>query len=110
MSKPSESRKPRTGFWTERTGVYRDALRYAHFMVEADLELYRTTKEEYLLNRAKKNVDAFYERWKAKPPDDMISNAAIAPRAVVDGRNGDGRRTGVLAGADQVVKVAVPAK
>ena len=61
-----------------KTGVYRDAVRYAHFMVEADLELYRTTKEEYLLERAKKNVDAFYEHWKAKPPADMISNAAIA--------------------------------
>ena len=65
-------------FLDRKTGVYRDAVRYAHFMVEADLELYRTTKEEYLLKRAKKNVDAFYEKWKAKPPDDMISNAAIA--------------------------------
>jgi hypothetical protein len=61
-----------------KTGVYRDAVRYSHFMVEADLELYRTTKEDYLLTRAKKNVDAFYENWKAKPPNDMISNAAIA--------------------------------
>jgi uncharacterized protein YyaL (SSP411 family) len=60
------------------TGVYRDAVRYSHFMVEADLELYRTTKEEYLLKRANKNVAAFYENWKANPPDDMISNAAIA--------------------------------
>ncbi len=80
-----------------KTGVYRDAVRYAHFMVEADLELYRTTKEEYLLTRAKRNVDAFYENWKAKPPNDMISNAAVA-RAVADGRNGDGSRAGVLAG------------
>ncbi len=65
-------------FLDRRTGVYRDAVRYAHFMVEANLELYRTTKEEYLLTRAKKNVDAFYEKWQAKPPDDMISSAAIA--------------------------------
>ena len=65
-------------FLDRKTGVYRDAVRYAHFMVEADLELHRATKEEYLLKRAKKNVDAFYELWKAKPPDDMISNAAIA--------------------------------
>ena len=65
-------------FLDRKTGVYRDAVRYAHFMVEADLELYRTTKEEYLLQRAKKNVDAFYENWKAKPPDDLTSNAAIA--------------------------------
>ena len=65
-------------FVDRKTGVYRDAVRYGHFMVEADLELYRTTKEEYLLTRAKKNVDAFYETWKANPPDDMISSAAIA--------------------------------
>jgi rhamnogalacturonyl hydrolase YesR len=65
-------------FLDQKTGVYRDAVRYGHFMVEADLELYRTTKEDYLLKRAKKNVDAYYENWKAKPPDDMISNAAIA--------------------------------
>ena len=65
-------------FLDRQTGVYRDAVRYAHFLVEADLELYRTTKKEYLLKRAKKNVDAFYESWKVKPPDDMISNAAIA--------------------------------
>ena len=65
-------------FLDGKTGVYRDAVRYAHFMVEADLELYRTTNEEYLLNRAKKNVEAFYEKWKAKAPADMISNAAIA--------------------------------
>ncbi|SIO65015.1 Glycosyl hydrolase family 76 [Singulisphaera sp. GP187] len=64
-------------FLDEKTGVYRDAVRYAHFMVEADLELYRTTKEEYLMQRAKRNVDAFYDRWKAKPPADLISNAAI---------------------------------
>jgi DUF1680 family protein len=65
-------------FLDKKTGDYRDAVRYGHFMIEADLELYRTTKEEYLLKRAKKNVDAYYENWKAKPPDDMISNAAIA--------------------------------
>lgn len=64
-------------FLDEKTGVYRDAVRYSHFMIEADLELYRTTKEGYLLNRARKNVDALYEKWKSKPPGDLISNAAI---------------------------------
>ena len=65
-------------FLDAKTGVYRDTVRFAYFMVEADLELYRATKEEYLLKRAKKNVEAFYERWKARPPEEMISNAAIA--------------------------------
>ena len=70
----------RAGDWflDEKSGVFRDAVRYAHFMVEADLELFRATGEEYLLKRARTNVDAFYDRWKAKPPEDMISNAAIA--------------------------------
>ncbi len=70
--------KAADSFLDRQTDVYRDAVRYAHFMVEADLELYRTTGDEHLLERAKKNVDAFYDRWKAQPPDDMISNAAIA--------------------------------
>jgi len=65
-------------FLDKNTGVYRDAVRYAQFMVEADLELYRATKEEYLLSRAKKNADAYYQKWKAKQPDDMMSNASIA--------------------------------
>ncbi len=65
-------------FLDKKTGVYRDAVRYSHFMVEADLELYRATKEDYLLARAKKNVDAFYASWKAKQPEDMMSNACIA--------------------------------
>lgn len=64
-------------FLDAKTGVYRDAVRYSHFMVEADLELYRATGEEYLLERARKNADAFYARWKAKPPADLISNAAV---------------------------------
>jgi hypothetical protein len=46
-------------------------------MIEADLDLYRTTKEPYLMDRATKNTDALYDKWKANPPDDLISNAAI---------------------------------
>ena len=71
-------------------------------MVEANLELYRTTKEEYLLTRAKKNVDAFYEKWQAKPPDDMISSAAIAARVVVDVRNPDRLRAKFWQGVDKL--------
>lgn len=64
-------------FLAEQTGIYRDALRYAHFMVEADLELYRTTKEPYLLERARRNVDAWYENWQANKPNDMMTNACL---------------------------------
>jgi hypothetical protein len=64
-------------FLDSKTAVYRDAPRYCHFMIEADLDLYRTTKEPYLMDRATKNTDALYDKWKANPPDDLISNAAI---------------------------------
>jgi hypothetical protein len=65
-------------WFLDAKGIYRDAPRYCHFMIEADLDLYRTTKEAYLMERAKKNTDALYTKWKANPPDDLISNAAIA--------------------------------
>ena len=60
------------------TGVYRDPVKWAHLMVEADLELYRTTHEDYLLQRARKNADAYYETWQSNRPTDLIANASIA--------------------------------
>jgi hypothetical protein len=46
--------------------------------VEADLALYRTTKEPYLLERARRNADAYYEAWKKDGPVDLISAASVA--------------------------------
>lgn len=63
---------------SRETGAYRDPVKWAHLMVEADLELYRITHEEYLLTRATKNADFYYETWKHTPPDDLISIASIA--------------------------------
>lgn len=96
-------------FTDRRTGVYRDPLKWSHFMVEADLDLYRATGEEYLLGRARTNADAFYAAWKSDPPPDMMSNAATARIlwlladmetesgrafwAAADGRKGDERTT-----------------
>ncbi len=65
-------------FLDSEQGIYRDALRYAHFMVEADLDLYRTTGEAYLYDRAKRNVDRWYENWKTEKPDDMMTSACLA--------------------------------
>ena len=62
----------------QKTGVYRDHKKWAHLMVEADLALYRTTKEPYLLERARRNTDAFYEAWKKEGPRDLISAASVA--------------------------------
>ena len=61
-----------------RTGVYRDPLKWSHFMVEADLDLHRATGEDYLLERARRNADAYYAAWKAEPPTDMMSNVCTA--------------------------------
>ncbi|HET6248519.1 MAG TPA: glycoside hydrolase family 76 protein [Tepidisphaeraceae bacterium] len=62
----------------KETGVYRDPLKWSHFMVEADLALYRQTGEAYLLARAKTNADAYYAFWQKQHPDDMMSNVATA--------------------------------
>ncbi len=70
----------RAGDWflDRETGVYRDALRYAHFMVEADLDLFQTTKDEYLRTRARQNIDHWYDAWKTEKPDDMMTSACLA--------------------------------
>jgi hypothetical protein len=65
-------------FTARDTGVYRDSLKWSQFMVEADIALYRTTGEEYLIKRARTNADAFYAAWKKDKPSDMMSNAGIA--------------------------------
>ena len=65
-------------FCNKQTGVYRDPLKWSQFMVEADLDLYRTTHEEYLLGRARTNADAYFAAWKKSPPADMMSNVATA--------------------------------
>jgi uncharacterized protein YyaL (SSP411 family) len=65
-------------FLDSRTGAYRDDIKWAHLMVEADLEMYRVTHEPYLLARAKRNADHAYQVWKKNPPEGLIENASIA--------------------------------
>lgn len=65
-------------FLDKKTGVYRDPLKWSHFMVEADLDLYRATGEQYLFDRAKTSADAWYAAWKKEPPDEMMANADLA--------------------------------
>ncbi len=62
----------------KKTGAYRDQKKWGHLMVEADLALYRTTKEAYLLERARRNADVYYDQWKADGPVDLITAASIA--------------------------------
>ncbi len=60
------------------TGVYRDPLKWAHLMVEADIEYYRRTGETRALERARRNAEGHYEAWKKNPPDDLITAASLA--------------------------------
>jgi uncharacterized protein YyaL (SSP411 family) len=61
-----------------KTGVYRDPLKWAHLMVEADLELYRWTHDRAFLKRAKTNCDAGYASWKKSPDKELIGQASLA--------------------------------
>jgi hypothetical protein len=65
-------------FAAKDTGVYRDPLKWSQFMVEADIALYRTTGEDYLISRARTNADGYFSAWKKEKPADMMSNAGIA--------------------------------
>lgn len=70
--------KAAEGLLDSRNGAYRDAVKWSHLMTEADLQLHRVTKEDYLLQRAIKNGEAHYAAWKAEPPKDLLANASIA--------------------------------
>jgi rhamnogalacturonyl hydrolase YesR len=60
------------------TGAYRDSVKWSHLMTEADLELYATTGEAYLLERSKKNAAVHYDQFKKDTPRDLLTLASIA--------------------------------
>jgi hypothetical protein len=65
-------------FLSDKTGAYRDELKWSHLMVEADLEMYRLTNESYLYDRARRNADYMYAKWKDEPPEELINLSSIA--------------------------------
>jgi uncharacterized protein YyaL (SSP411 family) len=65
-------------FLGPETGAYRDDVKWSHLMVEADLELFRATGEEYLLERARKNAEYHYSAWAKEHPKELMPNASIA--------------------------------
>ena len=65
-------------FMGRRRPAYRNHVKWSHLLVEADLELYRITKDETFRGRAKQNADSHYTSWKSNPPADAIANASIA--------------------------------
>lgn len=60
------------------TLVYRDPPKWAHLMVEADLELHRKTGDARALERATANGAAFYQRWREGQYDAIIDLASVA--------------------------------
>jgi uncharacterized protein YyaL (SSP411 family) len=67
-----------THFVRPETGGYRDALRFSHLLVEADLELARTTRDESTLDRARKTAEAAWQAWEKSPPKELIERASLA--------------------------------
>lgn len=63
---------------SRRTGGYRDAAKWSHLMVEADLELYRRTGDEAALERARRTAAEHYRRWKEKPSGELITESSLA--------------------------------
>lgn len=61
-----------------KTGAYRDSVKWSHLMVEADIEMYRHTNQISYYNRAKKTCEVNYQAWKAKPDDELIQVSSIA--------------------------------
>ena len=78
----------------QETGVYRDPMKWAHLMVEADFELHRWTQKSRFLKRARTNCEGHYERWKEKKPDELIENASLARELwlLVDSETDVGRK------------------
>jgi hypothetical protein len=78
MQAAKKSARASDWFLDAKTNAYRDELKFSHLMVEADLDLYRATHEDYLLARARNNADHYYAQWKDHQPDSLIDNAALA--------------------------------
>jgi hypothetical protein len=65
-------------FTDKKTGAYRDSPRFSHLLIESDLELYRLTHDDALLDRARRNGEIMWSRWQSSPPKELIEQAAIA--------------------------------
>jgi hypothetical protein len=78
LSQSKHSAKAADWFLSARTHAFRDTPKFAHLLIEADLELYRATQEPYLLQRAIDNADREYAMWKQRRSGQLIDNAAVA--------------------------------
>ncbi|WP_193212689.1 glycoside hydrolase family 76 protein [Luteolibacter marinus] len=85
--------KAADGLLDSKTRVYRDPPKWTHLMVEADLELYRATRDDHFLQRAIRTTDAHYAAWKKAPAPALITQASLARELwlLVDHRTPAGR-------------------
>ena len=64
------------------TGGYRDAIKWSHLQVEADLAVARSTSDAalatHLRQRARGAVEANYTAWQTNPSDHLIDVAPLA--------------------------------
>ena len=60
------------------TNAYRDAFKWSHLMLEADLALYRFTGDQRYYDRARAGADYYYEIWVQDKPSELIEQASIA--------------------------------
>ncbi len=65
-------------FLDEKTGAYRDVVRFSHLQVEADLEFHRATGDARALKRARRTGEVRYSHWQDKPHPDLIEHASLA--------------------------------
>jgi hypothetical protein len=81
-------------FLSRQTHAYRDAFKWSHLLVEADLEMFRATGRQHYLERALDNGDYAYSAWKQNPPAEMIDNASVARMLwlLADVQSNQGRR------------------
>jgi Glycosyl hydrolase family 76 len=81
-------------FLDQHTGAYRDPVKWAHLLVEADLEMFRATGDKHFLLRATNNADFEFDSWTNKPPVEAIDNASIARTLwlMADMQTPEGRR------------------
>lgn len=75
------------------TLVFRDAPKWSHLMLEADLDLHRETGEQAFLERAEANGESYYQRWKDGEAFELIDLASIARGLwlLADGETAHGR-------------------
>jgi hypothetical protein len=78
LRQAQRSAKAADAFLDPAGRAYRDPVKWSHLQVEADLEMYRATGEEYLLRRATANAEHHFAGWKRSQPDELIDHASIA--------------------------------